>query len=275
MGEALREVGFDARAYRTGDLDELERALAATEGLIVGIGGDGTARELALRLRGRPRPLALLPRGTANNVAASLGLDEWLDAAAFARGLARPRRRDFDLGRVAGPWGESYFLEGFGVGLYAELLRAYRPEDGKDPLRALDALEGVLSGFEPLDVTLSDGTDTWTGPFLLVAVMNTPRLGMRLPLAPWADPGDGRLDLVLLREAPSRSLFEVGARLLRGTLEEADGIDVVRVRLCDLRGLRSAYHVDDAHVGVMEAGGVQLRVDVLPAALEVWVPETP
>ena len=41
------------------------------------------------------------------------------------------------MGRLSLPWGETYFLEGAGCGLFAEALAKYQPDDGKSFLRGI------------------------------------------------------------------------------------------------------------------------------------------
>jgi diacylglycerol kinase family enzyme len=62
---------------------------------------------------GRDVPVAVLPTGTANNIARSLGLlkrpfEELVD------GWREARRVRLDVGIASGPWGQRYFVEGLG-----------------------------------------------------------------------------------------------------------------------------------------------------------------
>lgn len=270
---ALRDAGHEAEVRATRSTEDLDEALDDSEGLVVCVGGDGTLRETVLRLRGRDRPLALVPMGTANNVAASLGLDRERDPYALLRRLRRPRRCAFDLGRARTWAGESLFLEACGFGLYADLLHRYRPEAGKDPFRAIGAVQDAVAGFVPFPLRVDVDDREIPGPFVLATVMNTRRMGLRLPLAPEADPCDGLLDLVLIRHEQDRSLFEYGTRLLRGTLEEAVNVERLPVRCCTIRTGGSPFHVDDrTYLPTPGADGDVVAIDVLASALEVWLP---
>src|SRR4051812_4285973 len=76
--------------------------------LVVVAGGDGTVGKIVKRLAGRRIPIAVLPAGTANNIATALGAGSDLRAQA-ARWASTPRRA-FDVGLAAGPWGRARFL---------------------------------------------------------------------------------------------------------------------------------------------------------------------
>src|SRR5262245_49663525 len=61
--------------YATERDTDFERELDDSTELVVAAGGDGTVRRAARALLGRGIPLAILPCGTANNVAISLGIE--------------------------------------------------------------------------------------------------------------------------------------------------------------------------------------------------------
>lgn len=218
----LREAGYAPRLVRKGE-DDIAEELAGDPGEIVVVaGGDGTVGRVAFALAGREVPIAVLPLGTANNVARHLGLDA--DPRRVVAGLRGGRRRRLDLGRASGPDGQRPFLEGVGIGLFARRLeaasRGEEPTDfasRRDELRHdLRVLLATLDRLRPDELTLRlDGVDL-SGRYLLVEALNLDAVGPRLSLAPDADPGDGQLDLVLVPAERRRELAE----FLRACLAE-------------------------------------------------------
>jgi diacylglycerol kinase (ATP) len=96
--------------------------------LIAVAGGDGTVGKVARCVIGSRTPIAVLPMGTANNVANGLGvagrpLEELIEGWKSARCV------NFDVGLAKGPWGSQHFIEGFGIGLFAETMS--RLKEGK------------------------------------------------------------------------------------------------------------------------------------------------
>lgn len=203
---ALRENGYQPD-YWSSKPSDVEKALADPYQLVVVAGGDGTVAEVAKRLAGRGIPIAVLPAGTANNIAAALGADGSLRVQ--IEGWASGRRQPFDVGRARGPWGEKPFVESVGCGAVADMMACFdrkeqpmsAPAGSKEGLDAArQELRKTLRHVRPGECHLVvDGQDC-SGRYLLVEVMNIRRIGPRLLLAPEADPGDGRLDVVTLGE---------------------------------------------------------------------------
>jgi diacylglycerol kinase (ATP) len=270
---ALRQAGLDAEHAPTATPSDLPGALAAAEGLLVVAGGDGTLRMVFCALVPHLRPIALLPMGTANNVARSLGvLGKPLE---LARKLAAPRRVAFDVGAVLSPWGETFFLEALGVGLFAELLRRYDPAQGKSVRRAFETLLGAAD-YAPLrHRILLDGLEI-SGTYLAVEALNTQATGPRLQLAPDARPDDGRLDILCaVADAPVR-LLDYAVAALRGSLHTLPNVQILRGTRLDIHWKDEPLHVDadlfpPSPAAVVRAGA-RVEVRVMPGALELVLP---
>ena len=256
----LERAGLDA-VYRNSKKDDLDDALEDPGALVVAAGGDGTIAKVARRLGGRGIPLAVLPLGTANNIARSLGLDGGIEEAVAALGAVAlpelPRRR-LDVGVVRARWGDRRFVEGVGAGLIAALLATDEREERSTKERAEDPEERVALGLELLRrVAAETEARRWritadgrtvAGDFVMVEAVNIRALGPRLGLAPDADPGDGKLDLVLLRESEREALVDYLDRLIAG--EPADPpVRPRRVHSIRIAGephsFAEHFHVDD------------------------------
>ncbi len=272
--ELLAESGIEAESRPTESPDDLAEALRDPGDLVIAAGGDGTIRGIALALAAQPGPrvpLALAPLGTANNIARTLGLTERTEQLLL--GLSNPLRRPFDLGTIHAPWGESRFLEAFGFGLFASGMSAYDPDEGKSLLRAARAAFQTLRGYEPKDWQLSiDGEDI-SGRYLMVEVMNTSAMGLRLRLAPGADPGDGLFDIVLVREDASVGMGTYLTHLASGELETLDNISIRRGKKVTLAWDGSPVHFDEEVRGGEGDGGGEIRIEMQAAALELYLPK--
>jgi diacylglycerol kinase family enzyme len=204
LEKLLRRAGHEARYVSSKD-DDWKRALKKRADLVAVAGGDGTVGRVVRRMVGRDVPVTLLPSGTANNIARTFGL---LDRSFedLVAGWEGARRVKLDLGLAEGPWGERYFIEGLGAGLFASLLARPKKKNAKlgSPEsvvdRALRRLQDMAVHSEAVEVAAAlDGKDI-SGRYLLFEAINLRYVGPNMFLAPNGKPGDGLLDVVLVTE---------------------------------------------------------------------------
>lgn len=197
----------------------LTAALKRACDLVVVAGGDGTVGNATQCLARTGVPFAILPLGTANNIARTLGLegtseqliDAWRQGVVHGFDQALARR-----GERTRP-----FIESLGFGVFPEVMRrSERLPPPESPEAALErdhaVFEAVLSTAAPRSYTVFAEGEDLSGDYLMVEVLNTPMLGPNVPLAPGARVGDGRLDLVLVGAAERRALAAHLARLRAG-----------------------------------------------------------
>jgi len=206
LAAAIRAAGWKVRtlARKKADADAIAKPEAD---LIVIAGGDGTVAAILAMLPDRSVPVAILPTGTANNIAGSLGIEGEPEALVAQWDFGRRRR--FDIGEAQGPWGCRCFAEGVGVGAFADSLRLVRDADGAEKLRAgRQALRAALAAAAPLPLAVELDGSALSEDLLMAEILNVAAVGPRLALAPEADPGDGRLHAAFLREPKRRAMLD-------------------------------------------------------------------
>ena len=246
----LRDEGHEP-VYTTTEAAALSRALADAPDVVLAAGGDGTVGAVARLMAARmPHPpLAILPVGTANNLARSLGVHGTVDDV--VRGLDSNMRRRLDVATARAPWGTVRFVESAGVGLFGAMLRdaerdpnlessvgSPRPSGrGARLVRMLDRSRARHWRIE------ADGEDV-SGTYLLAAAMNTRFVGPTLGLAPDADPGDGQLDLLLVREE-DRDALRSYLVTVASENEPRIALPTTRVNRARIEWNATSGHVDD------------------------------
>jgi diacylglycerol kinase family enzyme len=277
----LGDQGFSVTYASTSD-QRWEHVLDDPGDLVLVAGGDGTVGHVAERLVGRGVPLAILPTGTANNIAKSLELTD--SAETMVAGLRRAARRRFDAGTVRGRWGVRHFLEGVGLGLFARTMCLVDERTAKGRIEAAEGeaaltrdlryLARVLEQLRPQHWHIeADGTDR-SGEYLLCEVMNIRSVGPNLVLAPEADSGDGWLDLVLARHEDRHQLQAYIAGRIAGR-EPSLELPTERARRVRIVAGGEEIQVDDEIERPSEdpgAVGAMLDIGMVPGALDVLVP---
>jgi diacylglycerol kinase (ATP) len=245
----LIDAGHEVR-HRSSK-EDWEALLQDPGDLVVAAGGDGTVRKVALAAADHGLRFAILPIGTANNIAKTLGMlgdarelvESWDEGTGHERGL--------DLGEVVGAAGSATFVEGVGGGPVAELIARGKDVEkdakllGRETDRALHLLGELLGEARPLRWRISVGGEDLSGDYLGVEVLNVKFVGPNVPLAPEADPTDGLLDLVLVRKEDREGILDY----LDRRLHLASGV------MPTLRTERSAG------VQVVAPAGVRLHLD--------------
>ncbi len=275
MAQALIQAGYEPVYEATTCEEDLDSILTRNvEGLVVVAGGDGSVRAVVRRMLGKSNPIAILPMGTSNNIARSLGIDG--DLLRDIAGLNNPRPFAFDLGCMDLPCGTEYFLEALGFGIFADGLSAYEPDKGKSVIRSLAATVQTLSNFQASHCEMRlDGQDI-SGMYWMVEVMNTSSFGPWIKAAPQADPGDGFLDVVCVREENRESLLAYISALLSERLEQLPSVDVFRGKKLEILWNGFNIHSDvEVYPKVKEGHQEQvLEIGLQPGAINLWLPGT-
>lgn len=198
----LADAGYQVR-YQSTEKD-WSSALDAPADLIVVAGGDGTVAMIAKALAGRDVPLAVVPFGTANNIAKALGV--FGDLEAVVRGWRPTKGGTLDVGVAVGPFGEERFVESVGGGVFARLVAEGREsvKGGAEMVhretdRALQLLRTILDDAPAGSWHVSLDDHDLSGRYIGVEVMNIGFVGPNVPIAGEADIDDGQFDVVLLR----------------------------------------------------------------------------
>jgi diacylglycerol kinase (ATP) len=244
---ALRKAGYDAVYSPTSTEENLDHVLADAKDLVVVAGGDGTVRAVATRLLNRNVRIMPLPMGTANNIARTLGLNQKPQEILAA--LADTVERDMDIGCITTPKGTEYFLEAMGIGVFADILEKYDPENGKSVGRSFATLLKTLNDYQPKFFHVHvDGQDL-SGSYVLFEVMNTPTMGYHYRLAPEAELDDGFFDLVLIHANQREAYLKFIKAVLAGTLEKLPNVSIQRGRKLEIAWRGFPLHIDGEVAG--------------------------
>ncbi len=253
-----------------GPAADVLRSLDPATQLVVVAGGDGTVKSVATQLAGHHIPLAILPLGTANNIATSMGIEGTTEEliASWQTG----RRFPVDLGVAHGPWPKRHFIESIGAGLVAHgivVMDSEAPHDvaTTDDLiaKALRRFHETLGKLEPRRCRLTLDGKSHEEDLLLLEVLNIRAVGPSLRLSPVAHPGDGYFDVVTAGEADRRDL----ERYLDARLESRPAelqLPIRRARAVELVGWDSVHVDDTIHT---DLDGMPLFLSVDRAAVEI------
>jgi diacylglycerol kinase (ATP) len=275
--ERLRTHGVQTSILSGGSAAESSALLRAA--IQVGVdavavaGGDGTVNLAIQEVAGTGIPLGIVPSGTGNDFAATLGLRE-LDVTAAADTIAGGRTRLIDLARVTrGDGSTQYFGSVLASGFDSKVndrANAMRWPRGGSRYNIAILVEFLTLARIPYEVgvELADGTrEVLRGDLVMATVGNGRTYGGGIPICPDADPADGLLDLVLVRPAGRLRLLRLLPRVYRGTHGTVPEVSIRRVRSVRLSSPGVTAYADGDPIGALP-----LTVDVVPGALTIFTP---
>lgn len=259
-------------------------ALRAGAGRIVVVGGDGTVHEAVNgffregRAINPAATLGVLPTGTGSDLARSIGLPG--DDAGRIAVLARGVTKRIDLGRVRFLGGDNreqtrLFINVSSLGLSArvtaKVAAATTLKRFGGPFAYGILALGALIGHRNIDLRLRyDDGEAEELRCALVAACNGRYCGGGLMMAPDADPGDGRFDVVRFGDIGFCDGVMWIRRLYKG---EHLAHPHIELRRC---GRLVAEAVDPSATVALEADGEPLgrlpaEIDIMPGALQMIV----
>lgn len=240
-------------------------AAAAREGfdIAAAVGGDGTVNEVASGLIGTDTALGIIPLGSGNGLARSLGIPMNADDAIEV--LCGSNCRHIDVGRA----GHRNFFVVAGVGFDAAIGKLFDETTMRGPLPYFYLGIKHLMSYQPREMQLRfDGQTLTLTPFL-VTVANTCQYGNGAMIAPHALCDDGQLDICVVTDSNKMNILRHLPSLFNGTIDQRSLIQYYQSTDIVIEGDRPLhFHVD----GEPDSVNGALNISILPQALQVIAP---
>ncbi|HEY0448108.1 diacylglycerol/lipid kinase family protein [Actinophytocola sp.] len=247
----------------------MEKAHGTSLDLLVVVGGDGSAHQGVQFCADTGVALAVIPAGTGNDLARTLGAPkDPLEATdALVAAISSGERSTIDLGRVAGgPWFAGVLCAGFDSAVNE---RANRMRWPSGPRRYDLAILAELARLRPGPLTVVEDGGRAELEATQIAVGNIPFYGGGIPICPDADPTDGLLDITLVGRASRFDLVKMLPGLRTGNHVHNPLVTTSRAREVRLGGAGGGANGWVAYADGERIGPLPVEVSCVPAALTV------
>lgn len=266
----LRSHGHQVHQVETSSLSMAREAsrLAVADGVdvLVAVGGDGVVQLAANAAAGSDTALGVIPSGTGNDNARSLGIP--LDAEKAVHVLLAGQRRRIDLLHIDPT--DHHVVGSVPCGLDA--LIAARADTLPRWLGSHSYAVATLpeiARIRPMTYDLQlDGTSLNIDA-LIVAVCNMPVYGGGMRIAPDADPCDGLADVVIIEPVGAREALGLLRSVFTGKHVEHRAVRMERAARVRVAGPTLVAQGDGEPIGPLP-----IDCRVLPGALDVLTPTT-
>ena len=248
-----------------GDCERLAtEAAAAGHPAITIVSGDGGVGEAVngIAASGFQTALGVLPVGTGNDFAASLGIPKDLNQALT---IARAgHTRQVDLGLMMRGDERRYFATTAGAGLSAVVASLAQSEKDKaagSPITYIPTLCRALLRFQPVEVEIAAGDIIYRGKSLQASVSNCQTEG-GFWLMPGARSDDGFLHMLILGDVPRWQRPWYVLQVIRGkgeNLAKAHRYRVKRVTLTSPEAL--PFYLDGEFLPLAAGEKVEMQVE--------------
>ncbi len=237
--------------------------------IVIAMGGDGTIGAVIEGIAHSDVHLGILPAGTANDIAASLGIPEDLKEACAL--IASDHTRALDLGLLTTSERKNFpFFMIAAVGLVATVYPAIKnvPEGKLEGIK--EAVSLFLKPEESPKVTLTlDDESQIEVKTLMVMIANTPLVGLKNLIAPDASMEDGLLDVAVYPGFSKADLLAYFARTTGMSSTVDDKVQRYRARKIKIK---TNPEQDIAAEGMVMGHGTA-KIKVLPGVLQVISPD--
>ena len=185
--------------------------------LVVAVGGDGHASAVAGGLLGSESALGLLPVGSANDYARTIGLDP-ADIDGAVRALLQPRLRRLDVVRVETAGEQRHILNVGGAGFDSVVAAtAERIPVLRGAGRYVLAVVRELPRYRAADFQIELDGVSYHRRAMVVIVANGPTYGGGMRVAPAARLASGHFDVCIVAELSPLRFLLAFPRVFRGT----------------------------------------------------------
>jgi diacylglycerol kinase (ATP) len=230
--------------------------------IVVAVGGDGTINEIASALEGSGKTLGIIPYGSGNGLARSLGIP-LNDEKAVLR-LNNLHLNTIDSGSV----NEKKFFNMAGIGFDAHISALFANHVKRGIRGYVKTTIAEISNYLPQHYKLTiDGVDYEREAFM-ISIANSSQFGNNAHISPFASLKDGLLDVCIIKPFPLYQFPVLGYRMFSKSTHRSKYVEIIKgkeIRI--VREFAGAVHVDGEPCGM----GQELNIGISPLSLTVSI----
>lgn len=217
-------------------LENFLKTAAHCQGVIA-VGGDGLLHVVLQKVVSAQVPVAIIPAGTGNDYARSLGWDLNNVDAQLEYVISNPPEK-MDAGLVDGEWFGSVLSTGFDAVVNE---RANKLSWPKGPMKYNMSIALELPRFKPKDYEIELDDRTLNTQAMLIAVGNGRSYGGGMLVCPEADMNDGLFDVMILHPVSKIEFVKVFPSVFIGAHTSHPAVEIVRSKRVRIESKAVAY----------------------------------
>lgn len=249
---------------RSGHATEIAAtAIGKGADIIVASGGDGTVNEVACALVDTNIPMGILPAGSGNGLARSLGIS--MSYALALRTIIRGNTKLMDVATV----NDKLYTSIAGIGFDAFVAQKFADSSIRGMISYMQIILNEFSGYKPVTYNLTIDGESYEKQALMIVFANSNQFGFNTKIAPDAKVDDGYLDICVVKKMPVTQLLNVGYHTMRGTLGNTGFAEYFRGKEISISNIHNPLMNIDGEPKIMNS---PVSISIKPLCLRVIVP---
>ncbi len=238
-----------------------ERVKGDTD-ILVAVGGDGTINEIASAMDGSGKIMGIIPYGSGNGLARSLGIS--LNERRAVQTLNNLNVNQIDTGTFNG---KSFFnMAGIGFDAHISAIFANNVKRGLGGYVKTTVNE--ISNYKCQHYVLEIDGKSINRDAFMISIANSSQFGNNAHISPFASLKDGLLDVVITKPFPLYQFPVLGYRMFSRSTHRSKYVVILKGR--EIRITRQgdgAIHLDGEPYDM----GSELQINIKPLSLSVLV----
>jgi len=207
--------------------------------ILVAVGGDGTINEVASEVDGTDKLMGIIPFGSGNGLARSLGIPVG-DVQAIRR------INNFHVSKIdTGTFNGKKFFNMAGVGFDAQISSRFAENIKRGLINYIKIVFSEVSNYDCQDYHLNiDGKDYEFKAFM-ISIANSSQYGNNAHISPFASLEDGLLDICIVKPFPLYIFPALALRMFRKNSHKSNYLEIIQGRkIIITRSHEAAVHLD-------------------------------
>src|ERR1700757_673472 len=227
---------------------------------VVAVGGDGTVNEVAKNVANTNIVLGIIPRGSGNGLARTLGIPQ--KAVEAIKRVETGKVKTIDHGFING----RFFSCAAGIGFDAHICELLAGSKTRGLMSYVTISLKQFLSYRAKEYTIQTNNETFKTKAFLIAFANAGQYGNDFYIAPQAKMDDGLIDIVILKPFNVFSACDIFVKVLSKKAHKAKSIVTFSAKEFKIKNENSTAIHFDGEPGAVET---EIEVRINPQSLKV------
>jgi len=207
--------------------------------ILVAVGGDGTINEVASEVDGTDKLMGIIPFGSGNGLARSLGIPVG-DVQAIRR------INNFHVSKIdTGTFNGKKFFNMAGVGFDAQISSRFAENIKRGLINYIKIVFSEVSNYDCQDYHLTIDGKEYEFKAFMISIANSSQYGNNAHISPFASLEDGLLDICIVKPFPLYIFPALALRMFRKNSHKSNYLEIIQGRkIVITRSHEAAVHLD-------------------------------